>query len=387
MENQLSFDVILTLAERESGGHGLADEKLRDRVSYVVEWINERGPYSSVEVRAMHGQISHLLARRLAIAVDRQRYSEIAEVRIEKPIFIIGFARSGTTLLHSLLAEDPDVFSPKSWNVFSPSPPPGAGPVVSERLACAQRQLEGWMDLCPAQKPMHPYVDKGAVQLIEDEEIFSLDFRNTYPYQFYKVPTMDRMVVVDSDHGGWFDFHRQFLQHMQWKSEQSQVVCKGVSAQHSLHALFETYPDALCIWPHRPLAEIFASLVVLSAACSDAITGKPCDLQAHARELAEGMRAGFDHLTGNALIDDPRVMHIPFRRIVADPLAEIRSIYARVGRSVGPVLEQRIQSWLADPANSIERYGRYPYSYEAMGLDPQWIEGLFADYSKRFGLV
>ena len=129
-ETHLSFDCILTLAERDSGAVGLADEGLISRARAVVDWVNERGPYGASQLRAMQAQIKNLLATRLRLAADRQRYPAIAGEKIERPIFIIGFARAGTTLVHSLLAEDPGVYAPQSWHMYSPSPPPGAGPVA-----------------------------------------------------------------------------------------------------------------------------------------------------------------------------------------------------------------------------------------------------------------
>src|ERR1700712_5481813 len=240
-EQALSSAAIVTLAEREVGGYGL-EVDLRSRVAAAVEWINDRGPYSTTQVREMQAQLVHLLARRLAISLDRRRFPEIAQVKIDRPIFIIGFARSGTTLLHSLIAEDPDMLKPESWHMYSPSPPPGAGPIAAERIAYAQRQVEAWMDFCPAQKPMHPYVDKGAHQPIEDEEVFALDFNTAYPYHFYKVPTLDGHVTFGSALDG-FRFHRNFLQHLQWNTGKSRWICKGPSHQINLAALFEVYPD------------------------------------------------------------------------------------------------------------------------------------------------
>jgi sulfotransferase family protein len=157
-----SAERILTLAERESGAFGLADAGLRRRLQFLSDWINERGPYSDDCVRSMEAQVRSLLANRLKMQFDRQRFPEIREVKIDRPIFIVGFPRAGTTFLHSLIAEDPDMYKPMSWHIHSPSPPPGAGPVASERIAFAQRRVEAWMDFCPAQKPMHPYIDKGA---------------------------------------------------------------------------------------------------------------------------------------------------------------------------------------------------------------------------------
>lgn len=383
----VSLHDVVTLAERESGGHGLVQAHLRERVGSLVEWINDRGPYSAAQVDAMQRQIVQVLARRLRVALDRRRFAAIADEPIERPIFIIGFARSGTTLLHSLLAEDPDVLKPLSWHVYSPSPPPGAGPVVAERIAYSQRQVEAWMDFCPAQKSMHPYVDKGAHQLIEDEEIFTLDFRNAYPYHYYRVPTLHpSAVILGGEQVDAFRFHREFLQHLQWNTGRTRWVCKGPSAQLHLDALFEVYPDALCVWPHRPLGEIYASNVALRAATYDTIQGRPVDWSSQARAHVEGMKAAIDRLIASDLIDDPRILHLPFREIAADPLGAVRKVYDAYGTPCPAEVAARAQAWLDDPENAADRFGRYPYSYEPFGLDRAWVEDLFAPYSKRFGL-
>jgi Sulfotransferase family len=242
------------------------------------------------------------------------------------------------------------------------------------------------MDFCPGQRQMHPYIDKGAFQLIEDEEIFGLDFRYAYPYHLYRVPTLEPGIALGNDSREAFRFHRELLQHLQWKSGDGHWVCKGPSTQANLDAVFEVYPDALCIWPHRPIGEIYASLQALSAVVFDTIRGKPGDWSRFAREHAQGMKAAFDSLMANALIDDPRVMHVKFRDLSADPIGVVRSVYERRGLGMTGSLESHLRKWLDDPENQSDRYGRYPYSYEALGLDQAAIEELFASYSRRFGL-
>jgi hypothetical protein len=382
----LSADTLFTLAERESGAYGLADSGLRQRVGSMLDWINERGPYTVDQIGPMQRQLQRLLVNRLRIAADRIRYPDIAAEKIERPVFVIGFARSGTTLLHALLAEDPTALSPRAWHTRTSSPPPGAMPVAAGRIAYAQRDVEQWIDFCPAQLQLHPYADEGAHQLIEDEELLSLDFRNAYPSLFYKVPTLDVRVVLGEDTLEAVRFHRQVLQHLQWNTGKHRWVNKFATSQHFLRHLFEIYPDALCVWAHRPISQIYASNVTIRAATYDAINGTPMDWTTQARARAEQMKAAVDHLMANSLIDDPRIMHVPFHQLTANPVGVVADILGRIGLSMSKEHTERMQSWLADPEHKIDRYGRYPYSYEPLGLDRRWIQQLFADYSKRFAL-
>ncbi len=382
----LVADEILTLAERETGAYGLADLGLKARLGAIVDWANGPGPYDSMRLAAIRAQVLRMLSARLRIALDRQNFPSIAAEKIVRPIFVVGLPRTGTTLLHALLAEDPEVHAPQSWHMLSPSPPPGAGPVAAGRIAHAQRIIEDWMAFCPAQKMMHPYIDKGAYQLTEDEEVYGLDFRNVYPFHYYHVPTADFGVRLGSDALEAYEFHHQFLQHHQWNTGRTRWVCKSPSAQGYLDTIFAVYPDALCVWAHRPIGEIYASNVALRAAVFDTISGQPNDWNGRSMAIAESMKTGIDKMMGQDLLDDPRVMHLPFRELAADPMAVVRKVYDRAGLEVTPQFSTNVQAWLAAPENRVDRYGRYPYSYEPLGLSREWVEGLFADYSKRFGL-
>jgi hypothetical protein len=387
LDTTLSVQQILTLAERESGAFGLADAGLRQRLTTMVDWINAKAPYTPDQVAAMRRQIQHILANRLRITLDRRRYPGIVEEKIERPIFIIGFARSGTTLLHELFAQDPETLAPLAWHARWPSPPPGAGPVAAGRIAYADHAVQEWIAHCPAQLQLHPYADKLGMQLIEDEEIFTLDFRNAYPSLFWKVPSLEVMVVLGEDGAGAYRFHREVLQHLQWNTGKTRWACKSGGSQMHLQDLFAVYPDALCVWAHRPLSEIYASNVVVRAATYDAINGGEIDWKSQAEARALAMKAAIEHVISSALIDDPRIVHLSFRELSADPVATVRKIYGRAGLTVTAEYERRLEAWLSAPENRVDRYGRYPYAYAPWGLDERWVRDLFAAYSERFGLA
>lgn len=384
---ELSVESLVALAERDSGGYGLADAALLARFKQLIDWINARGPYSIDQLDGMRHQLQLLLANRLRIALDRRRIPAIAEEKIVRPIFVVGFPRSGTTLLHSLLAEDPTVHAPRAWHSRAPSPPPGETAACDGRLEFATRSIQQLIDFVPGLLPLHPYWDKGAQALIEDDELFTLDFRNAYPTLLYRTPTLD--VMVDAGGGdvrGTYGFHRQLLQHLQWNTGRRRWACKGIGHQFLLDALFEAYPDALCVWPHRSFEEIHISTVTIAAVLYDAINGGRIDWKQYARTSAEAIKAGLDQVMSNPLVDDPRVVHLPFKEIVADPIAAVGKVYDHAGLHLTATYERRMRTWLSDPANKIDRYGRYRYSHEPFGITEAWVRELFADYSKRFGL-
>src|SRR5690242_17356474 len=57
------------------------------------------------------------LQRLQGVAADRARYPEIAAVPIDRPVFILGLPRCGTSMLHAIMAADPALRAPLMWEV------------------------------------------------------------------------------------------------------------------------------------------------------------------------------------------------------------------------------------------------------------------------------
>src|SRR5260370_4542292 len=173
----VSWERILTGAQIITGVSEV-NPGLRSRVERIVERLNQLGPRAPQACVAAENQLRALLVTRLRLERDRHRIRAIAAEVIERPIFVIGFSRTGTSLLHSLLAQDESSRAPRWWQTHSPSPPPAEVPVTSQRLADTARELERFLQKTPGLLTLHPYWDEGPQSLIEDEEIATLDFQN-----------------------------------------------------------------------------------------------------------------------------------------------------------------------------------------------------------------
>ncbi len=191
---------------------------------------------------------------------------------------------------------------------------------------------------------------------------------------------------ASQDPAGAYQFQRQFLQHLQWNLPRRRWAVKGCYHQFYLKQLFDTFPDALCIWPHREPIEVHASTLAITAVLYGAITNGNTDWRQFGAGYLQGMREAIKAVLADPLIDDPRIIHLRFQDLAKAPVATIQSIYARAGFPYTATCEQKMRAWLADPSNQPDRYGRYPYSLEPFGLKSEEVTAAFAGYSQRFGL-
>ena len=94
-----------------------------EAISRLLESCHREARLNLIGKIALRSDLLRTLCSRLLMERDRQLYSGIALQEIREPLFIVGLPRSGTTLLHTLLAADPEHRVPLTWEVMTPSPP------------------------------------------------------------------------------------------------------------------------------------------------------------------------------------------------------------------------------------------------------------------------
>ena len=93
---------------------------IREALEYLVGSIKSEAALSPVGLMAAHRQIVEGLEAFARVKQARKTHSQIKEQLIERPVFITGLPRTGSTILHSLLAQDPQIRVPATWEVMRP---------------------------------------------------------------------------------------------------------------------------------------------------------------------------------------------------------------------------------------------------------------------------
>ncbi|MGQ9409490.1 sulfotransferase family protein [Mycolicibacterium gilvum] len=384
----LDSDVLIADAKESTGLTDFGDDTLPERVALVVERLNS-ADLDETGSRAAALTINGLLTSRLHFMADRTRLPLAAE-RITAPLFATGEPRSGTTLLHALLAEDGTSRALRFWEVMYPSPPPGPAVGASEatgehsaddpRRAQADADWREILDRIPPWIVSHPYNDLLGDGLPECERTWAFDFRATNPSAWWRVPVTIQNFA--QDHHAQYALHHMMLQHIQYARPPKRWVLKGFHGRR-LGALFDTYPDARIVWVHRDPVQVLASQIVAFGQINESLAGA-LDWTQYAKATIEGSRANFHAYLIDPFVDDPRIHHVRYRDFVADPVATIGGFYDFAEVPFTAHAEQAMRNYLA--TNRSDRYGKFTYSTDVLPVPVQQLHDEFAPYRERFGI-
>jgi hypothetical protein len=371
---------LLEEAMRRTGLSDFGDDGLAEQFGLAVDLLNRQG-LDAAGAAAAEGVCLWLLTTRLQLFEDFKRYS-IAEEVIEKPVFATGEGRSGTTLLHALLSVDPHGRSLRFWELMYPSPPPGLAGPDDPRPARADddwreinEQLADWL-------PIHPYNDMLGNGLPECERTWAMDFRQMTPTAWWRVPMESQVGKLPVNLPAQYRLHKMMLQQCQFAKPKKYWVLKGFH-QARMRMLFETYPDARIIWTHRDPVQVIASTITMSGSLTRMLTGE-VDWNAVADRFVAGNSAGLANVLADPIIDDPRIHHVRYVDLVADPIGTLRGFYEKYDMPFGEDTEAAMRGYLAN--NKSDRYGKFRYSTDILNADIAALHDRFAPYRERFGL-
>jgi Sulfotransferase family len=378
----ISADELIVLAQRRTRLTDFGETPFEAPLRNLLRACFEDANLSVVGRIATRWDVVRFLSNLLRFVEEEKRKPEILAQPITRPIFISGLPRSGTTFLHSLLAEDPANLVPRVWQLIHPYPPRSSGPGADLRARRVARQLRLFGLLAPDFRRMHP-IDADSPQ--ECSEITAHVFASLRFDTTYRIPRY-RHWLDQTGHVEAYRFHKRFLQHLQHQTPGGgRWVLKCPDHVFALGAIRAVYPDARLVFVHRdPLA------VLLSVARLTETLRRPFTRSIDKAEIgwqdSDRWLAATELMIAAAqeqLFAEP-IFHVHYLDLVKDPVGMVASLYRHFGETLHPDAALRIGRLVEAKPNG--GYGAHGSRLEEYGLDAALERERYARYMAHFGI-
>jgi hypothetical protein len=370
-------------ARRATGLSDFGDPSYREPLGVLLRSFERDAGLSPFGRAATRALLVSLLSNRLLLEDLFARHPEIAAERIERPIVIAGLPRTGTTHLHNLISQAPELRSLPYWESLEPLPRRGerAAPGARDpRIARCERGLAVLHRVLPLFPLMH---EMTAEARHEEIQLLAMQFSTMLFESSYRVPGY-RAWYKAADQRPAYAYLRRCLQALQWLRGPSRWVLKSPQHLEQLGPLIETFPDACVVQTHRDPVRITASLCTMvaygmrmNAARVDPLeVGR--DWSARVEDLLRGS------VQQRPLLPPRQVCDVHFHEFMKDDVATVRRVFDFAGQPWSAEAQAAIRAYM--DASPRGRHGSIDYRLEDVGLDARERRQALRFYQERFAV-
>lgn len=378
---------LLAAAEQSTGLNDWGDDQsFRIGLGKLIDGVNAMQPPAQFIEQA--GQrIVGSLGILLHFVDDAKEHPEILELKIEKPMVVIGLPRTGTTIVYDLLTLDTSVRAPRDWEFFLPWPAPEAATWSTDpRIAQINALNQQILALAPQLADIHEFE---ATHSSECNLAFTHHFASTQFVAEWAVPEYQKW-LLSGPVVGRYAAHKRILQQLQWKGPKGRWLLKSPEHLFNLQGLLDAYPDANLVWTHRDPVMALSSLASFLLQFRN-VFGLNNDPKLVGRTVFEtwttALERGVESRNRSAAID-AKVIDISHRDVIKDKLDVVRRIYARFDLPFTPELEARVRAE-AEAADTTRfgRLGKHKHDPKTFGIDAAAVRERMPNYYARFGAL
>jgi len=381
----LAAEPFIEEACRIAGLSDFGPEGWREAFDVLLRSINTEAHLSEAGFEMFHGWVLRRLTNRLRVIDWVKTHPEVKRERVERPLFVCGMPRTGTTILYNLLSQDPRNRPLMKWESMNAVPPPEAATFHTDaRIAQTVAEVEAVFARSPEMKAIHYEPPDGPTECIEllTQHFVAQD------WSFWLVPS----------YFAWFDrcdmrfalqYHKLCLQLLQSRAP-GRWVLKATTHILYLETLFATYPDARVVIPHRDPVKSVISMAALSCSCKPELLTSAYDADACREFYGPFWMNEFRIMVDKMLAfreqhRDANIYDLRYLDFIRDPLGSVRDLYAHFGEEISAEAASRMERYLEE--NPKGRFGSHHYTPESFNLSTSRLAECFAHYVERYRLT
>jgi hypothetical protein len=353
---------------------GSDDDNYREALGVLLESYKREAGLTVLGSKMNRFFLRGALVARLLSESAWKQYPAYADVPVQRPIFVIGLTRTGTTVLHRLLGADPAHQGLQMWLAEFPQPRPPRDTWESNPW---YRQLDAQFTQHHEENP--DYTGLHFMAAYELEECWQLLRQSLHSVSYETLahlPSYSQW-LSQQDWTPSYQRHRRNLQLIGLNDIHKRWVLKNPSHLFALDALMATYPDALVIQTHRPVETIMASMCSLAQHTAKEWSTNFTGAQIGA-DAVETWSRGLERFnTARAKYDSAQFYDVDYHELIADPLGTVAEVYRYFGL---PLTDEARQAMEASHAESQTgpRAPKHKYSLADYGLTAEAVKERFA---------
>ena len=377
----LKSENLLEAAGRQTGLQDWGDLRFKDALAALLQSVNQEGRLTFFGLFALKQFLIENLCSRLRVIEVLKRFPEIGRQNIQRPIFITGWYRTGTTYLHNLLASHPAVRAPLFWELRHPCPnlnPRSADPRRQIRKVYMESRIHRW--LAPGFNAVHPMETEKPEECLH---LFDKACAGTTSFFITEAKSFAWWLL---DHGieHGYDFFKIQLQLLNWLRPGRQWVFKWPYHLWHLDTLLKTFPNAAVIHLHRDPCEAIPSVCSLAAAARAPFC-EGIDDKALGKFWLDYGETGLQRgLTAREKAAKNQVIDVRYPDLKQNPLSVINQVQSTINLGESEAWSKSLQ---ANPKSMEEKVpGRHHYAMTQFGLDADQIRQRFSRYIENYDL-
>lgn len=352
----------------------------REGLEIYLAAAREEGRLNALGVRNMAASATGRLLGRAAIARTLKKNPAIRARSIQRPIFVIGGWRTGTTLLQRLLASLPGLRATYPAELTAPSRFSGLDRAQrTEVLSAGAAAHNRLHQLNPTMWSVHP---SGALLAEECVLAMGTDLKNWGFTSTLRCPSYARW-LARQDFRESYARYADILRILQDESGDRWIL-KAPAHTAELASLLTIFPDACIVHLHRDVVQTVTSgaslFAVFRSTYSDEVDpGELGDYQLETTALwfERAMKAREAH-------GEARFIDVAYPELASDPVATARAICKACDVAWTQASQQAAQARLEELN---QQHGTHRYAPEDFGLSAGQVRERLSDYRSRFGLA
>lgn len=360
---------LMDRASRRAGGlTDFGDPRFEAGLDHLIDSIEGEDRLNGFGRIMATSHITNLLRQRLLVTEHLRRQPDIRNEVIEKPIFIIGAPRTGTTITHHLLSQDDRFRYPITWECDELHPPLDPATMRSDpRIKRSEKQIRRSLSLAPDLDAANPV---GAWEAQECALLHAYALHSETFHVMFNCQGYDRW-VAEQDRTWVYQEQKLLLQYMQsgglrptesWLLKTPPHMC-------NIDKILAVFPDARFVTTYREPSEVIASSCSLTGIVFGMVQDN-VDWHDHGRHIRWriGKMLARNVELRRQFADKPaQFIDFPMELIMRDPIACVQKIYAHFGIELTDETYRKMSRFMDE--HGIAKRKPHIYHADDYGLD------------------